>query len=455
MSSTDRIAVVNCSNASGATTGAAAEVLSPDPRSLIGATAPLRQRSAETAVAIGGRLVLEDGILPGRVTVEDGVITAIEPDPTQAAGPYICPGFVDVHVHGWGGHDAMGHEGALSGMARALLRRGITSFLPTAVTSPLPNLIEFAERVRRWIPDAPVDGAEPLGFNLEGPFISHAKRGAQNPAYIQVPDAIDPDRLKPLVDGLRIVTIAPEVPGAIGLISWFTAHGVAVSLGHSDATVEQADVGYAAGAVSATHLFNAMSGVHNHMPGLAVAALVHDSVWVELIADGYHVDPSVWPLVLRLKPADRLVLVSDAIAIAGTGDVNCTVGGLEVQVRDSQCRLASDGRLAGSVIALDEAVRNLVRAGVSLPLAVGAATRNPLALIGERGRGRLAPGYHADLVELDESLGVLRVMRDGRWCAGPDAAVGRKSSRLKGGQCRSEPAQEPVREAMPVGEEET
>lgn len=370
---------------------------------------------------VRGRVILEDRVVPGSVVVEDGRIVAVEPDAAQADGPYLAPGFVDLHVHGWGGHDAMGGPAALAGMARALVAHGVTSFLPTAVTAPLEALDTFARDVRAWRAEVAADVAEPLGFNLEGPYISHAKKGAQNPAFIQVPADADRARLETLLDGLRIITIAPEVPGAVELIRWFAVHGVTVSLGHSDATAGQAAAAYAAGGRTTTHLFNAMSGVHNHEPGLVVAALADDGVYVELVADGHHVDRTVWPLILRAKPTDRLVLVSDAIGIAGTGDGRVNVGGLEVEVRDEQCRLVSDGRLAGSVIALDTAVRNLVLAGVPLPRAVVAASRNPLDLLGVDDRGRIAVGLRADLVELDDDLRVRRVMRGGRWVAGRPA----------------------------------
>ena len=379
--------------------------------------------SATTAASgrVGGRLVLEDRILPGRLRVEEGRIVAVEPDAAESGGPFVCPGFVDLHVHGWGGHDAMGGPDALSGMARALLRHGISAFLPTAVTSPLETLLAFADDVRGWTAEAPADGAEPLGFNLEGPYISHDKKGAQNPAFIQVPDEADRARLEALLDGLRIITIAPEVAGAVELIRWFAVRGVAVSLGHSNASYEAAAVGYAAGGRTTTHLFNGMSGVHNHEPGLAVAALADDGAYVELVADGHHVDPSVWPLILRAKRSDRLVLVSDAISMAGAGQGRFSLGGLEVEVTGDECRLVSDGRLAGSVIAIDTSVRNLAQAGLPLPRAVAAASLNPLALLGITDRGRLAPGQLADLVELDDDLRVSRVMRFGRWYQGPAA----------------------------------
>ena len=391
---------------------------------------------ADGATVVEGRLVLDDRVASGIIRVEHGRIASLELDEAADAaavagdaplpdeadrGPYIAPGFVDVHVHGWGGHDAMGPRGALEGMARALLRRGVTSFLPTAVTASLADLVAFAAGVRAWLPDAPPDGAEPLGFNLEGPFISAARKGAQNPRHIRDPLGVAPDELEPLVEGLRLMTVAPELPGALDLIAWLRRRGAAASLGHSAATLAEALAGYRAGARNTTHLFNAMTGVDHHAPGLAVAALTADDVWVELIADGHHVDPSLWPIITRTKPAGQLVLVSDAIPLAGTAGRRATIGGLEVEVVGDRCTIAGTDILAGSVIALDSAVRNLVRRGTALPDAVAAASRNPLALLGLADRGRLAVGQRADLVELDADLAVRRVMRAGTWFVGAGA----------------------------------
>ncbi|MEI8191238.1 MAG: amidohydrolase family protein, partial [candidate division NC10 bacterium] len=192
---------------------------------------------------VRGRLVLEDAIVPGRLHLEDGRISTIEPDDAEADGPLVAPGFVDVHVHGWGGHDAMGSREDLDGMARALLRHGVTSFLPTAVTAALDTLRAFADRVREWMPAAPVDGAAPLGFNLEGPFISPQRKGAQNPAFIADASATPFEALEPLLPGMRIMTVAPETPGGLDLVRWLAAHGVAPSLGHSAATVDEARAG--------------------------------------------------------------------------------------------------------------------------------------------------------------------------------------------------------------------
>jgi N-acetylglucosamine-6-phosphate deacetylase len=369
-----------------------------------------------TASTVGGRLVLDDRVAPGRLTIEDGRIAAVDLDGGAAAdAPYLAPGFVDVHVHGWGGHDAMGDRAALDGMARRLLRRGVTAFLPTAVTAPLDELAAFAERVRSWSPDAPADGAEPLGFNLEGPFLAPSRRGAHDPAHLAAPADAPPPALEPLVDGLRVLTIAPELAGATDLIRWLSDRGVAASIGHSAATLDEARAGYAAGGRSTTHLFNAMSGLDHRSPGVALAALLDDAAYVELIADGIHVHPALWELIARLKPPDRLLLVSDAIALAGMGDGHGTIGGLAVEVVGSRVTLAGTSTLAGSVIALDSAVRNVVASGIPLPAAVAAASRNPLALLGVADRGRIAVGQRADLVELDTELRVRRVMRGGTW----------------------------------------
>jgi N-acetylglucosamine-6-phosphate deacetylase len=365
-----------------------------------------------------GRLVLEDRVVRGRLRLADGQIVGLDLDddaPAGATGRYICPGFVDVHVHGSGGHDAMGDEAALDGMARALASHGVTSFLPTAVTALLPQLVAFAGRVRGWLPRAAADGAQPLGFNLEGPFLAPAKRGAHDPDRLLQPVDVAPEALEPLLEGLRVLTIAPELPGALELIGWLSGRGVAVSLGHSGATLEQADAGYAAGARSTTHLFNAMSGIDHRSPGLAAAALANDDAYVELIADDHHVHRALWQLTQRSKPAHRLMLVSDAIALAGTGAASGRIGALPVEVHGTRVSLAGTDTLAGSVLSLDIAVRNLVRAGASLPYAVNAASRNPLALLGVDDRGRLATGQRADLVELDEDLRLTRVMIGGRW----------------------------------------
>ena len=369
---------------------------------------------------VRGRLLLDGAVVAGRLVIEDGWIAAVERDggPVAADAPLFAPGFVDVHVHGWGGHDATGDADALSGMARALLRRGVTSFLPTAPTLAVEELPRFADRVRRWMPGAPGDGAEPLGFNLEGPLLAPARKGAHDPALLREPVALDEATIAAILDGLRVITIAPELPGAPALIERLAALGVAVSMGHSAATLDEARAGYRAGARTTTHLFNAMTGVDHRAPGLAVAALTDDEAFVELIADGHHVHPSVWPIITRTKPAGRVILVSDALPLAGVGDGRTIVGGLAVDVVDGRATLAGTTTLAGSTIALDTAVRNLVAAGIPLAVALAAASANPADLLGLADRGRIEVGRRAHLVELDAALRVRRVTRGAGWIDG-------------------------------------
>jgi N-acetylglucosamine-6-phosphate deacetylase len=373
-----------------------------------------------TQTVLRGRLVLDDSVVPGRVVVEDGSIAAVEFTDSSAAdagGPYISPGFVDLHVHGWGGHDAMGDLAALDGMARRLLRRGVTGFLPTAVAAPLDDLVTFADRVRSWRPAAPADGAEPLGFNLEGPFLADARRGAHEQNALIAPADAPQATLDELVDGLQVMTVAPELPGAIELIRWLAERSIVASIGHTTASYELARTAFDAGARSTTHLFNAMSGIDHRAPGVALAALLDDDAYTELIADGIHVAPPVWPLIARLKPPDRLLLVSDSVAMAGTTAVRGRIGTLDCEAAGGRIVLAGTTTLAGSAIALDDAVRNLVREGFPLPAAVAAASRNPLGLLGIDDRGRIEVGQRADLVELTASLAVHGVMRAGQWVA--------------------------------------
>ena len=364
---------------------------------------------------LSGCLVLPDGVLMGHVSVDAGIIEAVDPDPSVDPARIITPGFIDVHVHGWGGHDAMGGHDALTGMAQALAARGVTSFLPTSVTATFERLTEFADSVRAWMPDAPADGAEPLGFNMEGPFLAEAKKGAHPSDLLRHPADLDEARLATFIEGLRIITIAPELRGAPELIGRLAEAGVRVSLGHSAASVSQSRAGFAAGAVTTTHLFNAMVGVVHRDPGLAVEALLDDAVWVELIADTLHVHPELWPLIWRLKPDARVLLVSDAIALAGSGQTRGKIGELAVRVDGEAVTLVDGGNLAGSVTALDLELRNAIRSGIALPRAVLATTANPAELLGLDDRGRIEPGLRADLVELDADYQVRRVMRAGRW----------------------------------------
>jgi N-acetylglucosamine-6-phosphate deacetylase len=373
---------------------------------------------------VRGRLVLEDRVADGRITVSDGVIGAVDLEATtDTSGPIVTPGFVDLHVHGWGGHDAMGDRKALDGLARGLLQRGVTSFLPTAVSAPLDDLAAFAARVRAWRPDAPADGADPLGANLEGPFLAPDRRGAHAATHLRSPADVPTSTLEPLVDGLRLITIAPELPGALEAIAWWAARGVAVSLGHSAADVDTARRGYAAGASSTTHLFNAMTGLDHRNPGLALAALLDPTVAVELIADGHHVQVPILRLVHALKDRRSVTLVSDSVAPCGLPPGRYSFADAPVDLRDGRVTLP-DGTLAGSALTLDRAVALHVKElGLPLEEAIRLASENPARLVGEKRRGEIRPGFRADLVHLDDRLRPRRT-----WVAGelawPEPAAG-------------------------------
>jgi N-acetylglucosamine-6-phosphate deacetylase len=216
------------------------------------------------------------------------------------------------------------------------------------------------------------------------------------------------------------MTIAPELPGALALTRRLADLGIVPSMGHSAATLDEARAGFAAGGRTTTHLFNAMTGVDHRLPGLAVAALLDDTAYVELIADGNHVHPALWPLIARAKPADRVVLISDALPIAGSAARRGRIGGLDCEVRDGRAVVAGTDTLAGSVIALDTAVRHIAELH-GLPAAIAGAATNPAALLEADDRGRLVAGRRAHVVELDDALRVRRVTRGAGWIEGAGA----------------------------------
>jgi N-acetylglucosamine-6-phosphate deacetylase len=220
----------------------------------------------EAAAVVPGRLVVGEEVFAGRVHVEDGRIAAIEPDDAAPSDVTIVPGFIDLHVHGWGGHDAMGGPEALDGMARALARRGVTAFLPTSVTASFDRLTEFAESVRGWMPGAPSDGAHPLGFNMEGPFLAEARKGAHPATLLRHPEELDEPTLETFLEGLRVMTVAPELRGALELIRRLTTRR-AVSL----ATGADALARVYAASPTTMALFNAMGVRIAIRSGLAVA----------------------------------------------------------------------------------------------------------------------------------------------------------------------------------------
>lgn len=287
---------------------------------------------------------------------------------------------IDLQVNGAGGFDLTMEPEALWKVGTALSRFGVTAFLPTLV-SPAWEIVDRGRDALRAGPPPGYDGAKPLGWHVEGPFLSPSRAGAHDPAALRSPSVEAVAGWSP-ESGIRMVTLAPELPGALDVVRSLVANGVVVSAGHSAATHDQADAGFDAGIRSVTHLFNAMAPLDHREPGLVGAALADDRVTVCLIPDGLHVHPTVVALVRRAVGPERLAIVSDAISALGVGPGLHQLAGREIEVDATSARLP-DGVLAGSVLGLDEGVRNLAAfAGCSLDEARLAATRVPARLLG-------------------------------------------------------------------------
>lgn len=363
----------------------------------------------------GARVVTPDGVLENAsIRVEGGTICSVESSDTTAAfdADWILPGFIDLHVHGGGGHDFTRSTEAMARGVGFHRTHGTTSTLVSLMTAPLDALAEQAG----WVADLAADGLV-LGAHLEGPFLSHARCGAQNPAHLLPADTAALAGLLEAGRGtVRTVTVAPELSGATELIKEIVAAGAVAAIGHTDADYDAAAAGLAAGATLATHLFNAMGRISQRAPGAAIAALNSDA-YLELINDGVHVHDGLARLAHAAAPG-RLVLITDAISATGVGDGDYTLGDRAVTVRDGQARIAGADSLAGSTLTMDAALRRAVHTlGLDVAEASSAASTTPARVLGIDDRvGAIAPGLAADLVLLDADLTVQRVMKAGRWC---------------------------------------
>src|SRR5271169_410048 len=332
----------------------------------------------------------------------------------------VAPGFVDVHIHGAGGHDVMeGTREALEIITATVATHGTTSLVATTVTASEKETRDSVAGIAHFIlstSEYPARelSAEILGIHFEGPFISPARRGVHPAKWIVPPSR---ELLSLLLREARgtaqILTLAPELPGALELIAAARKAGVVVSLGHTDATYEQAQAAIAAGASHAAHVFNAMRPFSHRGTGVIGAVLTSAKVSAELIADGVHVDEAAMRMLVELKTPERVILVSDGISATGMPDGKYQLGMFEVKVTGGVARNA-EGKLAGSTLTLDRALRNIVALGVPLPAALRMVTANPARQIGLGARkGVLGPGADADLVFLDEKLEVSGVMTRG------------------------------------------
>ncbi len=365
--------------------------------------------------SLTGRMLLPSGqIAEATIAIAGGAITEIKPglDPRAAmtvAGT-IVPGFIDLQINGAFGYDFTLDGRTVADVAARLPATGVTSFVPTIITSPLAAYPARLREIGVACQDA--TGAHILGVHLEGPYLSPKRAGAHNPAFLR---AIDEAEIAAWADpGLvRIVTLAPELPGAATAAQILRGNGILVSVGHSDATYDQATAGFAAGVGWVTHLFNAMSPLGHREPGLMAAALTAD-VPCGLIPDGIHSHPAMVKLAYRLKGAGGITLVTDAMEAMGMVPGTYRLADREVIVDATSARLAN-GTLAGSILTMDAAVRNMIAfTGCSLADAVTMAATTPAQLLGLERKGRIAVGCDADLVVLDERWRVAQTWVGGK-----------------------------------------
>jgi N-acetylglucosamine-6-phosphate deacetylase len=366
--------------------------------------------------------ILDDAI----ITISDGAITSIESDP-QRIGTHdyttLAATFFDVHTHGAANHDVMeATPEAFKAIGRFMATRGVGHYLPTTVTAPVETTLRSLEGIANAIESSTDEtSARPIGIHLEGPFISHAKRGVHPPADIQPPNIDLFDRFQQAARGhIRLITIAPETPGATDPIAHCSSTGVRVSLGHTNATLAEAQSGIRAGAASATHTFNAMRALDHREPGVLGEVLDNDSIFAELICDGVHVAPELVRLWLKAKGERRAILITDSISATGMPDGTYVLGTFQVHVADGRALAAEDLRngkstLAGSVLTLDRAVSNLRQfTGISLEGAVRLASRNPAAMIGVAEEvANIAPGQPANFNAFDADGKLVRTLLNG------------------------------------------
>jgi N-acetylglucosamine-6-phosphate deacetylase len=367
---------------------------------------------------IEGCILTPAGFVAGRLRHSRGRVVDVqgramtEAELAASALPRVLPGFIDLHVHGGGGHDAMAGGEAVAHIARTHARHGTTALLATTMTAPRQEIENALRGVGPLCDRRPEDGATVLGVHLEGPYLSPARLGAQPDftctAHLQ--EVLALHALAPL----RLITLAPEVPGHLELIVALRAHGFVVQIGHSAGTYEDGVAALAAGASGFTHLFNAMTGLHHRAPGMAGAALAH-AERAEVIPDLLHVHPGALRVALRCIPG--LYCVTDSTAATGMPDGQYRLGRHVVTKCLGGVRLA-DGTLAGSTLTMDQALRNLVGLGLSLREASRRTSTLAAEHLGLSDRGQLAPGAWADMVVLDQALAVQQV-----WACGEQISL--------------------------------
>ncbi|MBD5550006.1 MAG: N-acetylglucosamine-6-phosphate deacetylase [Lachnospiraceae bacterium] len=367
------------------------------------------------------RILFPDRIEEGAVRIEGDKITEINPREKEgeavmdAEGMYLSPGFIDIHIHGAGGYDTMeGTREALAGIGRAIAVHGTTSYVPTTMTMDTASIRRVVKVVSEMRGEQS-EGAGVIGVHLEGPFVNSSMLGAQNPEYVKNPSK---EELEKMIRGYEssviTVTFAPELPGSKELITFLKSHGIHASMGHTCADYETAKQAISAGVSHVTHLYNAMTPLKHREPGV-VGAVFDSDITTEFIADGIHIEYPALRIALKQKGTDRIVLVTDAMMGCTMPEGKYFLGGQEVWIQNGMAKLR-DGTFAGTLLTLDEAVRNL-KNNTEYPLyeLVKMATWNPAVYCGiEDHKGRIAEGYDADVILFDEDIRVRKVIIGGR-----------------------------------------
>ncbi|OGO78306.1 MAG: N-acetylglucosamine-6-phosphate deacetylase [Clostridiales bacterium GWB2_37_7] len=369
---------------------------------------------------VNGKIILKDEIIENKVLLYDSKIIAIQDDLEHMQGVelidadscYVSPGFTDIHTHGAFGCDAMDEDvNALSTISKGLCQYGVTSFLPTTMSADKKNLQRALDNIRKaasWEPK----GAKVLGAHMEGPFINPLRKGAHAEKFIIKAEY---ELIKDYLDIIKLITIAPEIEGNMDFINDMHRHShISFSIGHSNATYEEALTAIESGIKSATHLFNAMAGMNHREPGV-VGAVLNSDIYCELIADKIHVHPVMFKLLMKVKGSDRIILITDAMRATCMKQGVYDLGGQQVTVKQGSARLA-DGTLAGSVLRLDEAIRNIIEnTELSLPEAIATVTINPAKLIGLYDEiGSLEAGKSADITIFDEKINIKTTIINGK-----------------------------------------
>jgi N-acetylglucosamine-6-phosphate deacetylase len=368
---------------------------------------------------INGKVVLHDDIVETHVFIEDDKIVELsQRNPTDeevidAQGLYVSPGFVDIHTHGRGGSDTMYPTFEdLNTISQTTLQTGVTSFLPTTMTMPVDDLDKAIENIDKN--KDKVTGSQIIGVHLEGPFLNKKYKGAQPEECMILPT--QENYLSFVKDReylVKKITVAPELENSVEFIKYLSQKNVTVSLGHTNATYEEAQLAIDAGATSGTHTYNAMTPLTHRAPGVVGAVMVNDSVYAELILDGIHVSFPAAKILLKTKGKDKLVLITDSMEAAGLDNGKYRLGTHDVYVKDGEARLI-DGTLAGSILAMNVAVKNAYQnLGLTLNEAVNLASYNPAQCIHEDMIGEIKVGKYADIIFFNENVEIQKIMIKG------------------------------------------